>query len=210
MRERQNRAQSGLTLVELLVAISVLGFVAVLGWRGLDSIVRARIALTGELEQTRGMQLSFAQLQSDCAHLATASVLSGRIPLVLGQGQLTMVRTVYADNQPSRLEVISYRVNDGLLTRRESPATRDLRQLDFYWQNAVHDTQTNPPVVLQSGVADMTMRLWINGGWRTKADAAITIGSTVAVQSTATGLEVTLQLRGRDGSMQKIFLLGAV
>ena len=43
----------GLTLVELLVAISVLGFVAVLGWRGLDSIVRARIALTSDLEQTR-------------------------------------------------------------------------------------------------------------------------------------------------------------
>ena len=210
MRERRNKAQSGLTLVELLVAISVLGFVAVLGWRGLDSIVRARIALTSDLEQTRGMQLSFAQLQSDCAHLASASVLSGRIPLVLGQGQLTMVRTVYADDQPSRLQVISYRVKDGLLTRRESAATRDLRQLDFYWQNAVNDTQTSPPVVLQSGVADMTMRLWINGGWRTKADAAITIGSPVAAQSTATGLEVTLQLRGRDGSMQKIFLLGAV
>ena len=210
MRERRNRAQSGLTLVELLVAISVLGFVAVLGWRGLDSIVRARIALTSDLEQTRGMQLSFAQLQSDCAHLASASVLSGRIPLVLGQGQLTMVRTVYGDNQPSRLQVISYRVKDGLLTRRESAATRDLRQLDFYWQNAVNDTQTSPPVVLQSGVADMTMRLWINGGWRTKANAAITIGSPVAAQSTATGLEVTLQLRGRDGSMQKIFLLGAV
>ena len=106
--------------------------------------------------------------------------------------------------------MISYRVKDGLLTRRESAATRDLRQLDFYWQNAVNDTQTSPPVVLQSGVADMTMRLWINGGWRTKANAAITIGSPVAAQPTATGLEVTLQLRGRDGSMQKIFLLGAV
>src|SRR5665811_345320 len=63
----------GLTLVELLVAISVLGFVAVLGWRGLDSIVRARIALTSDLEQTRGMQLAFAQLQSDCAHLVSPS-----------------------------------------------------------------------------------------------------------------------------------------
>ena len=100
-----------MTLVELLVAISVLGFVAVLGWRGLDSIVRARIALTSDLEQTRGMQLAFAQLQSDCAHLVSPSVLPGRIPLALGQGRLTLVRTVFADNQPSRLQVISYRVN---------------------------------------------------------------------------------------------------
>jgi general secretion pathway protein J len=38
-----SRRQRGLTLIELLVAISVLAFVAVLGWRGLDSIVRARV-----------------------------------------------------------------------------------------------------------------------------------------------------------------------
>src|SRR5450759_316002 len=90
----------GLTLVELLVAISVLGFVAVLGWRGLDSIVRARIALTSDLEQTRGMQLAFAQLQSDCAHLVSPSALPNRIrqggwadqmraiALQLGKGEL--------------------------------------------------------------------------------------------------------------------------
>jgi general secretion pathway protein J len=210
MSNRRITTQWGLTLVELLVAISVLGFVAVLGWRGLDSIVRARIALTSDLEQTRGMQLAFAQLQSDCAHLASPSVLPDRIPLTLGQGQLTMVRTVYADNQPSRLQVISYRVNNGLLTRRESPATRDLRELDTFWQNAVNDTFTSQPVVLQSDVADMTMRLWINGSWRTKADAVITIGTSTAIPSIPTGLEVTLQLRGRDSGMLKIFLLGAV
>ena len=147
------RSARGFTLVELLVAISILGLVAVLGWRGLDSIVRARIALTSDLEQTRGMQLAFAQLQNDCAHLASPSVLPDRIPLTIGQGQLTLVRTVYADNQPSRLQVISYRVNAGLLTRRESPATRDLRELDTFWQNAVNDTFTSQPVVLQSDVA---------------------------------------------------------
>jgi len=210
MRNRRNTTQWGLTLVELLVAISVLGFVAVLGWRGLDSIVRARIALTSDLEQTRGMQLAFAQLQSDCAHLASPSVLPDRIPLAVGQGQLTLVRTVYADNQPSRLQVISYRVNAGLLTRRESPATRDLRELDNFWQNAVNNTYTSQPVVLQSDVADMTMRLWINGSWRTKSDAVITIGTSTLIPSIPSGLEVTLQLRGRDGGMLKIFLLGAV
>jgi hypothetical protein len=56
----------------------------------------------------------------------------------------------------------------------------------------------------------MTMRLWINGSWRTKSDAVITIGKSTAIPSIPTGLEVTLQLRGRDNGMLKIFLLGAV
>ena len=120
------------------------------------------------------------------------------------------MRTVFADNQPSRLQVISYRVNDGVLTRRESPATRDLRELDTLWQAAVNDTDTGQAVTLQSDVAAMTMRLWINGGWRTEADAVITIGGSTATPSVPTGLEVTMQLRGRDTGMLKIFLLGAV
>jgi general secretion pathway protein J len=211
MRLRPITSQLGLTLIELLVAISVLGIVAVLGWRGLDSIVRSRVALTSDLEQTRGMQLAFAQLQSDCAHLADTSALPSRIPLAVGQGQLTLVRTVYADNQPSRLQVVSYRVNeDGVLTRRESSATRDLRELDRLWQNAVDNTDASQPVILQSDVTDMAIRIWINGGWRTETDAKITVGGAAATPLVPTGLEVTMHLRGHDSGMVKIFLLGAV
>lgn len=204
----------GLTLVELLVAISVLGFVAALGWRGLDSIVRARIALTGDLEQTRGMQLAFAQLQSDCAHLASPSALPNRVPLTVAQGRLTLVRTVFADNQPSRLQVIAYRVKDGVLTRHESAATRDLKELDTLWLAATNDTDTTQGVALQSGVTALTTRLWVSGdsGWRTSAGTqspTAPAGST-ASPSVPTGLEVTLQLRGRDTGMLKVFLLGAV
>jgi len=202
----------GLTLVELLVAISVLGFVAVLGWRGLDGIVRARIALTSDLEQTRGMQLAFAQLQSDCAHLVGPSALPNRVPLAAGQGRLTLVRTVFADNQPSRLQVIAYRVRDGVLTRRESAATRDLRELDSLWLIAENDIDTSQAVVLKSDVTALTMRLWVSGGngWRTDIDVLTPTAGSTASPPLPTGLEVTMQLRGRDTGMLKIFLLGAV
>ena len=220
----------GLTLVELLVAISILGFVAVLGWRGLDAIVRARVALNSGLEQTRGMQLAFAQLQSDCAHLANSSTLPDRVPLDAGQGRLTLVRTVFADDPPTRLQVISYRIKDGVLIRRESVATRDLRELDTQWLAAENDTDTSQAVALQSAVAALTMRLWLSdgSGWRSDVNAPIpappympppispnipiAASSVVAMVSPplATGLEVTIQLRGRDTGMLKIFLLGAV
>jgi len=197
----------GLTLVELLVAISVLGFVAVLGWRGLDSIVRARVALNSDLEQTRGMQLAFAQLHSDCAHLASPASLPGRAPLAIDSERLTLVRTVYADNQPTRLQVIAYRTKGGVLIRYESAVTRDLRELDKLWLSAANDTDTEKSpfdrlssgVVLQSDVTALTMRVWesSNLGW-------------TANSTTPTGLEVTMRLRGREAGMQKIFLLGAV
>ncbi|MHB1237388.1 MAG: PulJ/GspJ family protein [Gallionella sp.] len=206
---------TGFTLIELLVAISVLGVIAVLGWRGLDSIVRTRITLTSDLEQTRGMQLTFAQLQSDCAHLASPYMLPNRVPLIAVQDQLTLIRTVFADNQPTLLQVISYRVQDGVLTRRESVATRDLRQLDTLWQSAKNNTDTSPAVALQSGVAAMTMRFWVNGGnaWLTNLGIVTpppVVPGSAPGPALLTGLEITMQLRGRNTGLLKVFLLGAV
>lgn len=205
--------QRGLTLVELLVAISVLAIVAVLGWRGLDSIVRARITLTGGLEQTRGMQLAFAQLQSDCLHLASPTILLNRPSILAKLEQLNLVRTVFSDGQPSRLQVVSYQVKEGVLTRRESVATRDLNELDNIWQTATKNTDAFPSVTLQSGVSAMTMRLWFTGsnGWSIPfTPPSSTPANPVITPLTPAGLEVSLQLQGQQTSLLKVFLLGAL
>jgi general secretion pathway protein J len=203
--------RSGFTLIELLVAITILAFIAVLGWRGLDGIIRSRGALTAQMEQTRGLQLAFAQMQSDCENLATSTLVRGRAYLQVEDNRITMVRMALGENQASRLQVVSYRVRDGVLTRRESSSTRDLQELDSLWQAALADTDPAVSVALQSDVQNMGMRYWIAasagvaGGWRTAAGI-----STTAAASTPTGMEVSMTLRGQEVPMVKSFLLGAI
>jgi general secretion pathway protein J len=213
----------GFTLVELLVAISILAIVAVLGWRGLDGIVRARVALTQQMETTRGMQLAFAQMQSDCEHIAQRDVVDQRPYLLVGADRLTLVREVFTENQPSRLQVVAYRIVNGTLMRRESQATRDLVQLDALWQAVASDADTNPAVALQTGVTGMQVATWLNNSWRQGgvdpgANAAGTAGPPVQqqqqpdqpgqVSNEPTGLQVALQSQNLQQPMVKSFLLG--
>ncbi|HEX5343540.1 MAG TPA: prepilin-type N-terminal cleavage/methylation domain-containing protein [Duganella sp.] len=210
----------GFTLIELLLAISILAVIAVLGWRGLDSIVRSRETLTAGMDQTRGLQLAFAQMQSDCENIADSTLLRNRAFLQAEDDRITLVRLVMAENQPTRLQVVSYRVRDGVLTRRESLATRELTQLDSLWQAALGDTDSSmAAVALQSGVQGMAMRFWIPGSGTTSATAAggwrPATGVSTAVAAGAsstlpTGMEVSLTQQGQEIPMVKSFLLGAL
>lgn len=210
------RRQRAFTLVELLVAITILAIVAVLGWRALDGITRSRATLTATMEQTRGQQLAFAQMQNDFEQLATTAQLHGRVNLQALDGRITLVRTSLNENEPSRLQVVSYRLRDGVLTRRESAATRDLVQLDALWQSALGDTDPAPSVALQSGVDALTMRVWQNNSWQSavsnaaQTKPAVPASLVLALPTGPTGLEVSLRLANQPMALVKIFLLGAV
>lgn len=207
--------QLGFTLIELLLAISILAIIAVLGWRGLDSIIRSRSTLTAGMEQTRGLQLTFAQMQSDYENLADSSLLQSRAFMQAEDDRITLVRMVMGENQPTRLQVVSYRVVGGVLTRRESLATRELTQIDNLWQAALADTDSSmAAVALQSGVQGMAMRFWIpgastgNAGWR--AATGVSTAGAAGSANLPTGLEVSMTQQGQEIPMVKSFLLGAL
>ncbi|WP_426195477.1 PulJ/GspJ family protein [Massilia sp. DWR3-1-1] len=197
----------GFTLVELLVAISILAMVAVLGWRGLDGIVRARVSLTEQMEVTRGMQLAFAQMQSDCEHIPVDGALLGSRPyLLFDDDRLTLVRLSMVENEPTRLQVVSYRVREGVLLRRESNATRNMTELDVMWKAATSDADTTAPVALQTGVTGIGVQNWANNSWQ--MIQAPLVAPSIPAPGVTYGLQVVLQTRTLAAPMVKTFLLG--
>lgn len=187
------------------MAISILGIIAVLGWRGLDSIVRARVALTADLEQTRGMQLAFAQLQSDCGLIADPAMMPDRVNLLWQQDSLIIARKVYAENQPTALQIVSYRLKEGALKRSESASTRNLTELTQYWQSALADTDGANAVTLKSGIDAISVLSWDGAAWGA-LNPPIQDNRTAAMP--LSGLQVTLQLHEQKVALVKAFLLG--
>jgi general secretion pathway protein J len=214
--------EAGLTLIELLIAITILAVVAVLGWRGLDSIVRSRIALSAEMERTRGVQLAFAQLERDCANIISPEMFPNRPPVVAEQQRLVLIRKVFMENQPVRLQVVAYRIRNGVLSRRESRPTRDLSELETAWL-INDDSLVREEVALEAGVSAMRVRVWASNAatWRAvdinapqmaTGTASPAIPGVINPNNTPTlkGLEISLQLEAASSPLTKVFLLGAV
>jgi general secretion pathway protein J len=211
--------QQGLTLIELLVAISILVFIAVLGWRGLDSITRTRESLNHELEQARSLQLTLAQWQIDCANAVDADLLDGHSSLLLENGQFTLARRVQMEAQPSVLQIVAWRLNQGVLSREASSPTRDLTQLNAGRQRAYIGGES--AVKLLSGVNSVSFRVWASDGrgwraWDPGKQAMVSHGALANPQTGKTStqlnwraVELSLYLSDRAVPLTKIFLLGA-
>lgn len=223
-KQRQPYTQ-GLTLIELLVAIGILAFIAVLGWRGLETLIRTRSSLDQELEQTRNLQIIFAQLQNDCAHMVSAHQIDGQAPLRLESNRLSLVRSVSTEAMPTQLQWVSYRLQNTILVRQVSPLTRDLNELlNYGLQLNTESDGNNTRVNLQTDVQNFGLRVWAkNGhGWlspagmQTASSALVSRGSLMNPQAGTTtsvttwrGLEVSLSLIKSPGELTKTMLLGA-
>jgi general secretion pathway protein J len=73
MRRRSHR---GFTLVELLVALFALSLLAMLSWRGIDGMVRAREQTRARADQVQALQVGLAQWAADLDALADVPQMS--------------------------------------------------------------------------------------------------------------------------------------
>ncbi|VWB35087.1 type II secretory pathway protein [Burkholderia lata] len=157
----------GFTLIEMLVAITLLAVIALLSWRGLDATIRGRDDIASNLAQTRLLGRYFSQLQFDLTNLVTPDEVFGP-PLRIHPGELVMVRHLGVGGGPTQMQVVRYQLKGRELVRSASQPLASLAEVD----DALHHMDAFARVVVSNDARSMQLSVWIPpGGWTTSQAA---------------------------------------
>lgn len=204
--------QRGFTLLELLVAISVLALVSLIAWRGLDSLVSTRERLEPEAETLRSELAAFGQLDRDLAATVPVSLLAGGepglrlIPTASGDVLEVLRLAPPAPDGSSRVQRVRWQVEDNTLVRRAAPPAANLAPAP------AESWQVTP---LLADVQRLALRGWRPGqGWSRELPAAPVGGALPpgtppgAGANTPAGVEIEL-LRTNNSPLRRVVMVGA-
>lgn len=189
----------GFTLLELLVAVSILALISVLSWRGLTTLTQTRDRLGPQNDAVRSVLAGFGQMERDLAQAPRNTnlfALPGQpVHVVSIDGHASLQITRLADSPDgsaaSAVQTVFYSVADGALRRQSTPAQR------FYSAGGANTLET---VELAPQVDDMRIRVWrYNVGWIAPASDADT--------ANVSGIEVRL-LRHDGTELRRVFTVG--
>ncbi len=181
----------GFTLVEMLVAIGLLGLLGVISWRGLDYVAAQRERIDRDTEDLSRVLRVLSQLERDIAQRAADFMLPPpqSAPAVLppsiivhraaeGAVALEIVRIAPRGGGPARAQRVVYRVTDAVLTRSASQAGIGLPV-----------APAGDAVDLLPGARRLSVRAYSGGFW-SEADSA---EARVQPPTRATALEVAVE-----------------
>lgn len=119
------RPSPGFTLVEVLVALVVIAVLAALAWRGVDTMLRARVAGEQTLDRTMRLATVVTQWEQDIAALHETAA----VPALAFDGRtLRLTRAT-----PDGVVLVAWSVLGGAWTRWVSPVTTRTDELQQSW-----------------------------------------------------------------------------
>ncbi len=213
------RHARGFTLVEVLVALALMAVLALLSWRGLDSMLRTRDSTGARINAVALAQVSMLQWQSDLNAVQAVPLLindvalswDGRVMRMLRRSgtpllsQENLNKGLTPNNAPPQnavsadagMQVVAWTVRDGHWWRWQSPDLRLRADVLQAWQQAAQWGQ-NPGSELRRYEARlMPVQSWQVFYFRENAwtNPLSSSGNSAALNLSATPLPDAVQIQ---------------
>lgn len=176
------RRSAGFTILELLVAISLLAVLAVLSWRGLEGVLTTREVIVSRSDALRELTTVMAQLDDDLRRSWPLRLLDLQsIGFDVGDDRspptLRLLREATEGGASQILRVI-WRLRDGVLERGFAPQPQG-------FSGGVGEAESQPFwQAVSAGVQSFELRGWVEGrGWVPATTLAIDLARQAAEEA---------------------------
>jgi general secretion pathway protein J len=201
--DRRARRATGFTILELLVAITLLAVLALLSWRGMGSVLAGRDTIVTRSDELRALTAVMAQMEEDLRRSWAVRLLGLQVPSVgFGSGDdreppsLAILREA-PGSDGMQLQRVVWRLHAGVIERGFSawtvpmPGTMNpVPDIPFTWQAVV------------GGIEAFELRGWLaDRGWQPAAALAASQAAELAAE--AARLEQTAHAGqgGQEGTL---------
>ena len=126
------RRARGFTLVELLVALFALALLAILSWRGLDGMMRAREVTEARADEVLALQTGLAQWGADLDAITSFAPT----PAIEWNGRVLRLTRQSSQAPADGVRVVGWTRREGQWRRWQSPPVFSRGDLDAAWLQA--------------------------------------------------------------------------
>ena len=207
---RSARRPSGFTLIEVLVALTIMAVMAMLTWRGIDGMARAQESTRRYTDDVLALQAGLSQWRADLDAMMVWPVTEGSAPntsaatqrSVSWDGRLMRITRMSAGDPAAGLRVVAWtRRTDGQWLRWQSAPFISQSAWQAAWESAnvwsqVGTEQTGTPngpqAVRVANASEWQLHYFRNNAWTNPLSSGAESGTAVDLLPDGIRLMITL------------------